>query len=67
MKFSIATTLLVQSASAFNWNWGWCGFTPPSTSVTNFDMDKFTGHWYEIQRDNNLKPWPCVTQEALKV
>ena len=27
-------------------------------------MEKFTGHWYEIQRDNNLKAWPCVTQEA---
>ena len=63
MKFALGTTLLFQSASAANWSWGWCGWNPPETNVKDFNIDSFTGQWYEIQRDNNLKPWKCVTQE----
>jgi len=41
MKYSIVSALLAQTVSASNWSWGWCGWTPPETTVTNFDMSKF--------------------------
>ena len=67
MKFAIGATLALQAVSAekkFNWSWGWCGWSYPETEVQNFNQQDFTGNWYEIQRDNMLKPWECVTQDV---
>lgn len=65
MKNSIIATLLVQSASAFNFNFGMCGWSMPEAETdSNFSMNQFSGNWYEVQRDSSLKDWACVTQEV---
>ena len=42
---------LIESAEGY-WNWGLCPFNP--TPVTNFDIDRYVGNWYEIIRDKDL-------------
>lgn len=67
MKFDyskiLASTLLVQGTKAANWNWGTCGELP-ATNVADFSMEAYAGHWYEVQRDSNLRSYDCVTQEV---
>ena len=67
MKFDtsklVVATLLVNGTSAATWQWGRCKDLPES-DLKDFSMVEYAGQWYEIQRDNNLRNWQCVTQDA---
>ena len=36
----------------------------PSTNVEGLSLEAYAGHWYELQRDSNLRSYECVTQEV---
>lgn len=69
MKSTIITALLAQAASASEWgdffNFGICAWSMPQPDTLNeFSQQQFAGQWYEVQRDNSLTDWGCVTQEV---
>ena len=51
--FCTALVLILAESVEGYINWGWCPFTKPS-AVGNFDVNRYTGSWYEIIRDKDL-------------